>query len=442
MKLLNSLRTAAGSRLLGKAALDSIKAKAIAASSYLDSHGWKLRAGTAPGWLSSSCDSTDLSTVDQERSYGRHPVVRGCVNMLSNSAPVPELQLGMEIQGEWQEVKGPHPVKELLLDPNPESTFREIIKAMVARWTLTGFGYIVKIRSRGGGGVAALVAVPTSMVTPVRNSQGLDMVSGYEITGQDRVFPPEDVIVMRDLDPATMDGATSMFGAAERDYALDIERFLYQNDMLHNLKVPGTVINMGTHFDPKRVEELRAKWNLQFGNGNRADPLFISGDGSVEILNPLEKLDYPGLTSLAETRICTAFGVSPILLQTRAGLDRAVDSNFESAIKMLYGTSMIPIWLVLGETLTRGLLRSEGESQLELRFMYKDLEQFQEDKTATSTRAVSQYNAGVAMKNEARNDVGLDEIGPEGDEFKATLAGSLGGQFATPDDGDKGGDES
>ena len=407
-------------------------AKSLTPSTHLESEGWNLLYGAPPDWASSTCDQTKLSTADRENAYGIHPVVRRCTALIADTAPLPEMEIGMWLNGEWERLDGPHWVKELMEDPNPNYSFREITRKLVARWALTGIGYLIKIRQEGGRGITQLWPVPTSMVAPVKSHEGLQMFAGYRVTGTDRIFPPEDVIAMRDLDPATMDGATAMFGSAERDYALDIERLLYQMDMLVNLKVPGVIIKTENELNPKTKEKLRETFRQRYGRGHRAEPLFLHGGGSVDTVNPLSDLDFPGLSDLSESRICTAFGTSPILINARVGLENSTYSNYDVALKAFYFVTMTPLWELLGEALTLGLLKNEGESLLRIRYMYRDLPQFQEDKTATSTRAATQYNSGIAQLNEARQDVGLEEIGPEGDTFKQTLGSLLGAANTSP----------
>lgn len=157
----------------------------------------------------------------------------------------------------------------------------------------------------------------------------------------------------------------------------------------------------------------------KLGPGRRGSPLLLSGeDASIEIPNPLADLDWPGLTSLSETRICAAFGVPPIIIHLRSGLERSTYANYAVALKAFYETTMVPIWIMLQESFTKGLLRDEGDEVSSFWYDTSKVKALQVDEAMLADRAVKLFQGGLITRNKAREMIGEDTLPPEiGDVF-------------------------
>jgi phage portal protein BeeE len=126
------------------------------------------------------------------------------------------------------------------------------------------------------------------------------------------------------------------------------------------------------------------------------------------MLDGMKELDWPGLSTLSETRVCSAFGIAPILLGLRAGLENATYSNYVEAKRATYQSTLRPLWALLDRMHTKGLLADEnpGGTRLEVYSDLTHIPALQVDEDELSDRAIKQYQAGLIDLNEARALIG------------------------------------
>ena len=396
------------------------RAKDIADFATTD-RGWSFLAGQPhSGWKSGNEMWEDLSISELETAFSKHPTVQGCVRAIGNAAAVPRIEIGKWISGQWQPLKA-HPALDLLSFPTPAYTQNEFLEVLTARLILTGFAFTWKVRSKGVkryfrpsdvGPVGRLWPIPTSWVTSTPSKNGDDLWDAFKVKGNSGLIPRNDMCIMREIDPASTSRAVSRLQSAFREYRLDLARSNYQAESLLNLKVPGVVIRIPPGLDEGSKEDIRKQYASRFGLGRRGGPMLVEGDGDITIQDPLKDLDWPGLTSLAETRICSALGVPPIVVHARAGLEHATYANYAAARRAFYVETMSPIWDKLGDSFTAALLHVEGEPDLVVRFRYDELPEFQEDRDKTVNRATRLFVSRVIDLHEARAEMGLPPVAP------------------------------
>jgi phage portal protein BeeE len=126
------------------------------------------------------------------------------------------------------------------------------------------------------------------------------------------------------------------------------------------------------------------------------------------MIDRMKELDWPGLSNLSETRICSAFGIAPILIGLRSGLEHATYSNYVEAKRATYQSTLRPLWALLDRMHTKALLSDESPAGSRLE-VYSDLTHIpalQEDEDRLSERAINQFKAGLIDLNEARALIG------------------------------------
>jgi len=389
------------------------KAKAQGSEDLIPYGSWEVLLGT----LAEKNDGLiweDFLTSDYEQIYGRHAVVFGCVRKVFSAAQEAELQLIKPKKDGW-EVIDDHYLLDVMYRPNPKMSYSDLIAHIISHLLLTGYSYVWEFRNRGGM-INELWPVPTSWVTRVKDNNGV--IIGYKVKqgNMEVPVPPQDITLMYLPDPSNPLLGLGPMQASIRDYQTDCERENYMAEMLTNMKIPGAIIKQPEMFTPEQKKEIRALLADKIGRGKRGDALFLEGEkSSIEMIAPLKDLDWPGLTNLSETRICSAFGVPPILVGVRAGLESATYSNYEQADKSFYRETMIPLWRSLAEAFTRGFIYNEGGFDTDIEFHYniEAIKQLQEDTKETTDRALSLFRGSVITRNEARNIIGLDPLKSE-----------------------------
>jgi HK97 family phage portal protein len=406
-------------KLLGRAGL-RVAGKALASEPEHGWGGWEALTGTIAMKKSGDIWKT-FTEADLLALQKRHAVIFACIDAISSRIPEADLVVGKEGTNGW-EVDTKHPLNRVLKAPNPMMDQADLEVFTAANLLSSGEAYLWKLRN-GLGEVAEIWPIPAAWATPKWTRKSDKPISHFEVkTAKGKKtfdIPPEDVVFIRNVDPANIYASLSPMNAALRDVQTDEGRQDYVIEMLTNLKVPGLVIKSGkTALSPKQRKALRTELEDLIGATKRGSPLLIEGEGAgVEAVAPLKDLDWPGLADMSEARICAVFKVPPILIGMRVGLNRSTFANYQEAVRSFYRGTMSPFWKRLAAAMTRGLIiteEGEADKDLELRFDTSNVEQLQEEATVRADRAVKLFHAGVITLGEAAEMAGVDK--PEEDD--------------------------
>ena len=322
------------------------------------------------------------------------------------------MRVGRRVPKGWEDLPE-HPVEKLLNAPNPQMHGSEYLWHVCSHLLLTGETYVWKWRNRAGE-IAELWPLPSSWVTPVRDKQG--RIERYELFqghGRSAVSAaPKDIFRGIFPNPSDPSAGLAPLQAAQRDVQTDEERSDYFIEMLSNSRQPGMIMYQPNGWSEQEKMDARALVLNGLGRGQRGKPLFLSGEGSrVDMIDRMKELDWPGLSNLSETRICSAFGIAPILVGLRAGLENATYSNYVAAKRATYQSTLRPLWALLDRMHTKALLSDEspGGTRLEVYSDLTHIPALKEDEDQLSERAINQFKAGLIDLNEARALIVLTE---------------------------------
>lgn len=370
---------------------------------------WQIISGLPP-WQYAGSIWRPYSALDLEKAYRAHSLVYSCIHHICTSVCEPTYQVtSTPLSAEDKPTPYPqHPVLQLLRRPNQFYNRNSVLEYWVARMLTVGRAYIWKWRK--GKRINELWPIPTSWVRDVPG-RGNQIIDHYEISqymGASTAVDVEDMIRVALIDPSTMSDAVAPLQAAQHDYQLDMERQNYLVEMLSNAHVPGLKYKSPRRLSPEEKDDIRSTLQDRVGVGKRGGTLILDIPGAeIEVVETMKDLDWPGISSMAETRICAAFGVPPILVGARFGLEKGTYANYETARKSFYTETLKPLWAMLGSALTKGLLQDEGEDRLELGFDLSQITELQADMDALSARALNEWKGGLRSQEEARVMIGL-----------------------------------
>ncbi len=408
------------------AALDNRYVKVVAQSdaqgkalSDLADPAWELISGLPP-WQFAGSVWRPYSAMDLEKAYRAHSLIHACIRLLSNSLCEAPL-CATTIMGTEEKDIPNHPMLDLMNKPNPRHSRDDVLKYFIVRLLCVGRAYLWKWRYKTHSDIAQLWPIPSSWVREIPGA-GDNLIDHYEVrqvAGVAINVPSEDMVRMAFIDPSTMLDCVSPLQAAQHDYQLDMERENYLVEMLTNLHVPGLKFKTTRKLGEKEKQELRASINDNAGPGRRGHAVFPELGTDMEMMEPLKDLDWPGLTELTESRICAAFGVPPIIIGARVGLNRSTYANYETARKSFYAETLKPLWKAIGDSLTRDLCASEGEEGVRLDFDLDDITALQEDASIRAKRATDLFNGGLFTRNQALVAAGQEPLdGPLGEMLR------------------------
>ncbi len=359
---------------------------------------------------------TAKGDAQYEQDYAGHALIYACVRKIALSAAEPPLRVRRR-HGASLRLLDPHPVLDLLDTPNPFCTAHDLTHYLVSRLLLTGKAYLWKWRG-GNGVVGELWPIPSSWVRP-NYGQGNRLIASYAVAqggGRFLTVPPDDMIHLRFIDPATLTEGIGPLQAAQHDHQMDTERQSYLVEFLRNAPIPGMKLRVKGNLTQRQRDDLRAALADKAGRGKRGSPLVLEGDADAEMIGAAGDMDWPGLTALCESRICAAFGIPPILVGARVGLDRSTYANYEEARRSFYAETLRPLWRMMETALTAGLLRVEGHPGEELLYDLDEIQELQEDREKRAARGREGWKAGLLTRNEARAAAGYEPV-PEGDVY-------------------------
>jgi hypothetical protein len=412
--------------------------------------------GSNPLFGSSARNSTEdvfgqPMPQDMENLAAQHPVIRRCIELQAVKLLDAKIVIGREDeQGTWEPYDQETLARKLLLRPNKTMSWSNLLYFMVGNYRSTGVSYVWKMPTKGGDmftrkvlpsprdefgspqpdriveGKGELWPVPSSWVKQVmQNGQeesGTGMGSSYGpypksftivVPGAARIegIDPKDMIIWRNPDFRDFNSAISSVGLAWRNARLDETDENYVAEHLINIRIPGVVINVPGGIGADAKTAIRAAFEQKLGMGRRGKPLFLEGqEAKLQTIPPVGDLGHSGMTSLNETRICTAMATPPILIGCWAGLQNSPWSNIGEAKKIFAQYTLVPMWLSLAEALTQGLIDpTSQEDGWAVAFDYDEISELQPDLAQNAGRASTLLTSGMATVNECRKIAGLQE---------------------------------
>jgi phage portal protein BeeE len=149
----------------------------------------------------------------------------------------------------------------------------------------------------------------------------------------------------------------------------------------------------------QRFKELYA------GVDGWVEPLVLGQEGKVEKLSySFDEMGFDGIDERNETRILGPFGVPPILVGSRIGLNRSTYSNSEQAEKQFWNNTLIPEILMFQVEYQYFL--NDADEDAFVQFDFGGVAVLQGDITAQSEAADRMWKMGVPA-NMALSQVGI-----------------------------------
>jgi HK97 family phage portal protein len=247
-----------------------------------------------------------------------------------------------------------HSLSKLVARPNEHQSGTEFHALNVVYLNVAGNVYIYKDRKHRE--LQALrpdrvFIVPTGNTVPAKLSHYLYVPEGKS-PHQDssaETFPilPEDMIHIKlpnPLDPLEgMGYGMSPMSACARDITIDN----MVTDFLNTFFQKGTMLTGILTFDiPLKedvVDTILERWEKKYGGHSKWSTGVLDRGGTYQRLGlTFEEMGFAEQDARNECRILGPFGVPPILISSRVGLERSTYSNYESAREACWQDTLVP----------------------------------------------------------------------------------------------------
>ena len=306
-----------------------------------------------------------------------------------------------------------HPLAKLVARPNRYQSWSEFQGLAEVYFNLSGNCYIYMDRDDN-----AMYLMRPDLVKIVPYPGKKDLMGFLYIPEgkgrQDGIpFLPQDIIHIRlpnPLDP--LDGlgyGLSPLSPAARSANVDNQITKFLKLFFEKGAMPPGLLRYSIPLQDADVARMRERWQEQYGGmRNWTDIAVLDETGEYQRLGlTFDEMGFETLDERSESRICGPFGVPPILIGTRIGLNRATLANYELAWKAFWQDTMIPElrWF---ETDYQYYLQGErGEFVM---FDLSKIPALMPTAAEKEESANAAFLAGGITRNEYRAALGMDPI--------------------------------
>ncbi|HEY8425860.1 MAG TPA: phage portal protein, partial [Limnochordales bacterium] len=348
-----------------------------------------------------------------KEAYGKNELVYACIQELATSVPEAPLRVYRETDTGWVEVPD-HPLRQLIRRPNPVQSEYELWELTIVHLLLAGNAFWEIVRARDGRPVELWPLRPDLVrIIPVEDPR-IHHTYAYQVDG--KLYDlGTDVLHFKLPNPLDPYFGQPPLRAAVRAVAVDNEATEYVKALLQNDALPLAFLKLPRQIDEDTRERLEQRWRSRHARERRGGIGILSGDADIKVLGlNMRDLEFPDLRSISETRICAAFGVPPILVGAKVGMDRSTYANYQEARRSFWEETVSPLLRRLQDRINHKLLPMFGDVRgLEARFDKSEVSALQESVDKLWERVTRAVEAGWLLLDEARAEAGKDAL-PDG----------------------------
>lgn len=364
-----------------------------------------------PSWPSSNLESYD-------KAYRNVITVYACVQARAKAVSTAPCRVYVDDGGNQTELPD-HPLRALLARPNPMLSEAEFVALTQTIVDVAGFCVIEKERGAAGRVVGLWHLRPDWLQAVPRSGAPADWL--YRVPGREPVLlSGDDVMVVNgsmttDLAPRGL----SPIAVALREVGIEDASTEFLKLFIDSGGSPRqALVTSATIKDQAQADAIRERFAQTYGGfRNWLGVVLLSGGLDVkQIGSNLDDMAYPEIRALTEARICSVFGVPPILAGTQVGIDASTYSNYAQARRAFFEDTVAPLWSRLDGAIERSLLPEfDVDPLVSVAFDLTSVVALHEDATAVWQRAASALAIGGITLNQFQSAVGLPGFGDAGD---------------------------
>lgn len=342
----------------------------------------------------------------------RNELVFACVNKKAEAAEDPEpIVESRTDDGLWEIIAG-HPLRRLLMRPNPEMTGADFMSFWVTSEQVCGFFAAEILRSRSG------LPVELWPLNPLLLRLKDDGTFIYGDHRKKVELERRDVFYTHLTDLVNPHSGVSPLQVALGSIEADSQQTDYVRSFFESSAIPSGILKVkGRSLTESAVDKILTAWRKRYGkNGDYESGPAVFDDSAdyQKIGAALNELDNSILRQQTEARICSAFGVPSLLVGAFVGLVNvnqkasAIEANRD-----FWVNTMSPLFKRFRNILTWQLLPEfEGIAavRMEKVRVFWDMSEvmgLQEDVASKHLRAREDFRAGAITLNTFEATVGL-----------------------------------
>ena len=365
--------------------------------------------------------------------YELNPIVYRCIKEITTA--IGSVDLYVEI-GE-KEAKT-HETKKILKRPNITQSWPEFIREVVSEYLLSGNGYM--LQSPELGKPIELYVMQSQFVAIDMGSRGLPNAYVYN-TGSfkkkfmvDQISGLSAVIHWKDYSPKDKFSGQPAMSAAALSADVHNNGLKWNASLLENGGKMSGILQIAGEPSDDAIQRLKKYFKEQFQGKDNAGGIPVATDGAE--FKPFDRspveMDYMSTMKETAKYIASCFGVPLPLIDN----DNSSFNNVEQAKERLWTDTVLPLLDGLLNVLSVRFTAIYGE-EIEIKYDADSIPALEKNRQTKSDRLKTLVADGIITINEARKELGYDEI--EGGDtlflpsssIPIGLAGDTGGTDAS-----------
>lgn len=346
-----------------------------------------------------------------EDGYKRNVIIFACVTERASSISEPQLTAyQLQKDGIKQLLPLDHELSKLLRRPTEKQTGQMLVEILQTHLDVAGNAYLFKRRNAFGMPLALRLMRP-DITRAIPDINGEVISYKYGLPGNEQTLDAEDVIHFKGSpDPLDPFYGLSPILVLARHGDLDNSAVDYLLAFFLNAGAPAGILKHKMRVPAEERERIRQAFKERYGgpfkggksSGGWHDLMVIDADVEYqEIGKDPRRLDLGTVFAETETRICSAFGIPPIIIAAKVGLDKSTYSNYEQARKSVYQETYSPQWIKLESQFTLELAAEYGDD-IVIEFEKSGIDALQEDIAEARKFALDGWERGMITRAEAR----------------------------------------
>ena len=344
--------------------------------------------------------------------YKTNEVAYACIDLWMKTISEPNVKV---YDKKTDEIIEDHPIVDFFDHPCPDLTESDFWKATMMYLKIAGFSAWEKDEKNNGSLNAIWPMMP--QYCSFKRGQGklLRAIQYQPYTGLPAIDIPRERIMLFmypdpqyfGLRPFSPTAVLADIIGVDNDMTKMLQQFLKNGAFVSGLLSTDQVINEAdARFAKERFRESH-------GGAHNAGDVVVTGKGmKFQPTNQtFREMVFPEVDARSETRICQGYSVKPILVSAKVGMDRATYNNYEQARQAWYDEEVTSEWEFLAQRVTRDLLpHFDKDPNHEVRFDIRKVRALEDARNKRDEKVVEQAKANLISRDEARIDLGKDEI--------------------------------
>jgi len=351
-------------------------------------------------------------------AFGRNELAYSCIMFKARTLPQGVLRVYTPNQVEPLD---DHRLRRLIEQPNPTTDETAFLMLSIVYLDLSGNSFWLIVRDKENRPTELWPLRPdlVRIVPNPRNARqwhyGYVPNPGGVPQAIDAIpVAFNDIIHIKYPNPLDQYFGQAPMRPATRAVSVDNARTDFVDTLLRNDAVPRTIITTQSEIDEQVVDRLERRWFRRFSGANRGKPAFLQQGMDVKVLGlNLDELQFGDMSGVTEARICMTFGVHPILIGAKVGLDRSTFSNYREAKAAFWEDEGMNL-----QAMFAGGVRSQlvpeftgvGRQPIGVRHDNSAVLALQEAESSKWERATNALARGGITINDFRATVGLDPV--------------------------------